>query len=212
MHKKTIIVLSVVIAVLTANGQYAGYTLLKDDATFHAQFAAASQKINSLKSDFIQEKNISLLDDKIVSKGSFWFKKENSVRMEYHQPFQYLLIINGTNIYIKDSQKENKISTRSNKLFQQINQIIIDCVNGKALQGNEFTTRIFEGSTAYLAELTPVEKNMKQFFSHINMMIDKKTYNVNRIEMHEPSGDDTSIRFKNPQFNTALPDALFAIR
>lgn len=212
MHKQIITILSVVIAALTANGQYAGYTLLKDDAAFHAQFAAASQKINSLKSDFVQEKNISLLDDKIVSKGSFWFKKENSVRMEYHQPFQYLLIINGTNIYIKDSQKENKISTRSNKLFQQINQIIIDCVNGKALQGNEFTTRIFEGSTAYLAELTPVEKNMKNFFSHINMMIDKKNYSVSRIEMHEPSGDDTSIQFKNPQFNTALPDALFVIR
>ena len=69
-----------------------------------------------------------MLSDKIISKGKFWFKKENKVRMEYMQPFQYLMILNNNNIYIKDGQKENKISTGSNKLFQQVNRIVVDCV------------------------------------------------------------------------------------
>ena len=200
------------VAAMAAQAQYPGYKLLTDASAFQAQFAAASQKTNTIKSDFIQEKNLSLLADKIVSKGKFWFRKENAVRMEYIQPFQYLMVINGNNVYIKDSQKENKISAKSNKLFQQINKIMIDCVNGGALQGGDFKVRIFEGSTAYLAELSPVDKNMKTFFSHVNMIIEKKDYAVSRIEMHEPSGDDTSISFVNRQFNTPLADALFAIR
>ncbi|HTN05830.1 outer membrane lipoprotein carrier protein LolA [Agriterribacter sp.] len=200
------------IAAMAVKAQYPGYKLLADAASFHTQFTAASQKTNTIKSDFVQEKNLSLLAEKIVSKGKFWFRKENAVRMEYTQPFQYLMVINGSNVYIKDNQKENKISTKSNKLFQQINKIIIDCVNGKALQGSDFKARIFEGSTAYLAELSPVDKNLKTFFSHVNMIIEKKDYAVSRIEMHEPSGDDTSISFINRQFNTPLADALFAIR
>jgi outer membrane lipoprotein-sorting protein len=122
------------------------------------------------------------------------------------------MIINGSNVYIKDSQKENKISTKSNKLFQQINKIMIDCVNGKALQSSDFKVKIFEDKTTFMAELSPVNKNLKTLFSNINMIIEKKDYAVSRIEMHEPSGDNTTIHFVNRQFNTQLADALFAIR
>ena len=199
-------------AAIAAKAQYPGYALLGDASSFQTQFAAASQKTNTIKSDFVQEKNLSLLAEKIVSKGKFWFKKENAVRMEYTQPFQYLMIINGSEVYIKDSQKENKLSTKSNRLFQQINKIMIDCVNGRALQSSDFKVRVFEGKTTFMAELSPVNKNLKSLFSNINMIIEKKDYAVSGIEMHEPSGDNTSIHFANRQFNTPLANALFAIR
>ena len=152
-----------------------------------------------------------MLSEKIVSKGKFWFKRENAVRMEYTQPFQYLMIINGTKIYIKDSQKENKISAKSNKLFEQINKIMMNCVNGSALSSSDFTTRIFEGVDSYLAELSPVNKNLKTLFKNINLIIAKKDYAVTKIEMHEPSGDNTTINFVNREMNVSLSDALFAI-
>lgn len=210
MHKLVIAVMLWTTAG-AATAQYPGYKLVTDATAFETQFAVASQKINAIQSDFIQEKNLSLLAEKIVSKGKFWFRKENRVRMEYTQPFQYLLVINGSNVYIKDSQKESRMSTKSNKLFRQINSVIIDCVNGRALQGSNFSVKIFESNTAYLAELTPVDKNLKSIFSHINMVIEKKDYAVSRIEMHEPSGDNTTMKFINRQFNTPLADTLFAI-
>ena len=211
MHKLVFIGMLWITAI-AAKAQYPGYTLLTDASSFQTKFAAASQKTSTIKSYFVQEKTLSLLAEKIVSKGKFWFKKENAVRMEYTQPFQYLMIINGSNVYIKDSQKENKISTKSNKLFQQINTIMIDCVNGKALQSKDFKVRTFEGKTTFMAELSPVNKNLKTLFSNINMIIEKKDYAVSRIEMHEPSGDNTSIHFVKRQFNIPLADALFAIR
>ena len=42
-----------------------------------------------------------MLSEKIISKGKFWFKKDNLVRLEYVQPYQYLMIINKNNIFIK---------------------------------------------------------------------------------------------------------------
>lgn len=194
-----------------SNAQPTGYKPVADASAFKAQFADASQKTNSIKSDFVQEKNLSMLAEKITSKGKFWFKKENFVRMEYTQPFQYLMILNGTNVYVKDSQKENKVSVKSNKLFQQINKIMVDCVKGGALESADFTVRVFENNASYLAELTPVDKNMKKLFKNINMIIEKKGFGVTKIEMHEPSGDNTIISFVNRELNTNLPDALFTI-
>lgn len=189
--------------------QPAGYVSVKDVAVFKSQFVTASQKISSIKADFQQEKNLSMLSDKIISKGKFWFKKENKVRMEYTQPFQYLMILNNNNIYIKDGQKENKIAASSNKLFQQVNKIVVDCVRGTAFSNTDFKVNVFENKTTYLIELTPVAKNLQQVFKNINVIADKTDYSVNTIVMNEASGDNTTIHFINKEINTNLNDALF---
>ncbi|WP_090656697.1 LolA family protein [Parafilimonas terrae] len=196
-------------ACCAVQAQHAGYNAVKDIDVFKSRFAAASQKINSIKADFTQEKNLSMLSDKIISKGKFWFKKESKVRMEYTQPFQYLMILNNNNIYIKDGQKENKISAGSNKLFQQVNRVVVDCVRGTAFSNADFKVNVFESKAAYLIELTPVAKNLQQLFKHIDIITDKTDYSVNTIVMNETSGDNTTMHFINKEINTSLPDALF---
>jgi outer membrane lipoprotein-sorting protein len=210
MLKYSFVILSFLL-VFVAKAQYPGYKLMTDMSSFKKQFAESSQKTNTIKSDFVQEKNLGMLSEKIVSKGKFWFKKENAVRMEYTSPFQYLMIINGSKIYIKDSQKENRLSAKSNKLFQSINKILMDCVRGTVFDNSDFSTRLFENSTNYLAELMPAGKDMKSLFQKINVYLDKKDYLVKKIEMYEPSGDNTIITYSNQELNSNLPDALFAV-
>jgi outer membrane lipoprotein-sorting protein len=210
--RKTVLLFFIVVFAIVVHAQYSGYKPVFDEVAFKTQFADASQKTSSIKSDFVQEKNLSMLAEKITSKGKFWFKKDNLVRMQYTQPFEYLMILNGTNVYVKDSQKENKVSVKSNKLFQQINKIMVDCVKGEALQSPDFTVKVFENNNAYLAELTPTDKNMKKLFKNINIIIEKKNFGVIKIEMYEPSGDNTIINFVNRELNTDISDALFTIR
>jgi len=150
-----------------------------------------------------------MLSEKIVSKGKFWFKKENQVRMEYTQPFRYLMILSNNEVYIRDGDRENKISAKSNKLFKQINQVIIDCVKGTALTNPDFSVRVFESAQNYLIELSPASKSLKDFFQHINIVIDKKNYTASKMEMLEQSGDNTVITFINKELNTPIADALF---
>ena len=192
--------------------QYPGYSQLTNYAKLKSEFSAATQKTLTIKSDFVQEKNLSMLSEKIVSKGKFWFRKDNQVRMEYTQPFQYLMIINKDKVYVKDGQKENQISSKSNKLFQQINKIMIDCMQGTTLDNADFRTRIFENKTDYLVELVPVVKGLKELFKNINVLVDKKDYSVNTILLQEVAGDNTTINFLNKELNTNLQDALFTIK
>ena len=196
----------------TGPSGYAGYTAVADLTNFKTAFSATALKITSIKSDFIQDKNLSMLSEKITSKGNFWFKKDSRVRMEYNQPFKYLMILNKDKVYVKDGAKESKVSTRSNKMFQQINKIMIDCMQGTMLDNTDFKTRVFENKNSALVELTPVSKGMKEMFKSINVIVDKKDFSVTSIQMLELSGDNTIMRFTNKELNASIPDTLFDIK
>ncbi|MEZ2445143.1 outer membrane lipoprotein carrier protein LolA [Chitinophaga sp. RCC_12] len=189
-----------------------GFKPVADMAPLKQQFAKAAQSTQSIQCDFVQEKNLSMLSDKIVSKGKFWFKKDNKVRMEYLQPSYYLLVINGKDIRIKDAQKENKVSGKNNKLFEQINKITVDCVRGTVLDNADFSTKAAENAQYYRLELTPVNKVMKMYFQTIVLLVDKQDYSVSKITMAESSGDDTTISFLHKQLNTNIPDAVFSAK
>lgn len=191
--------------------QYPGFKLMTDTNDFRNQFIKTVQEITTIKSDFIQEKNLSMLSEKISSTGIFWFKKENMLRMEYLKPFQYLMIINKNNVMLKDAEKTNIISIRSNKLFQQISQIMLDCVQGTVLINPKYKIIIFENKTNWMIEMDPFEKGLKDFFKTINIIIDKKDYSVTSVNMVELTGDNTLIRFKNREVNIEIPDAVFSV-
>jgi outer membrane lipoprotein-sorting protein len=194
-----------------AAAQNSGFVRLGNETAFKQAFAAATTNTVTIKSDFVQEKNMSMLADKISSRGKFWFKKDNRVRMEYLQPFSYLMILNNGKIYVKDGQKENKVNANSSKLFQQVNRILVDCVGGTVLSNPDFQTRVWEGPKSYMVELLPVAKNLKALYQKINIYIDKKDYTADSIDMFELSGDNSSIRFINKELNANIPDALFVI-
>jgi outer membrane lipoprotein-sorting protein len=211
MHR-IILVISLLISGIATIAQPAGYTPVADLSKFKEQFAVIAGKTVTIKSDFVQEKNLSMLSEKIVSKGKFWFKRENMLRMEYNTPFEYLMILNKGTMYIKDGQKENTVSTKSSKLFNQINKIIIDCVQGSFFSNPDFITKAYENKNTYLIELSPAGKTLKEFFKTIDVIIDKSSYEATIIEMDENSGDNTIIRFTNREINSNIPDAIFTIK
>lgn len=192
-------------------GQYSGYTLLNYTETFKKSFAQATAATESIQADFSQEKSLTMLSEKINSTGKFWYRKKDELRMEYLRPYSYLMILQAGKIFIKEAQKENKISANSNKIFQQVNRILIDCVSGTMLENPDFQYHIYESTVAYLIELKPLAKNLKELYKNINIVIDKKDYTAKAIEMYELSGDKTIIRFQNKELNARIPDSVFNI-
>ena len=95
-------------------------------------------------------RNLSLLSEKIKSKGKFYFKKEDKVRIEYTAPYAYLVVMNGGQLTIKDEQKTSKINTKNSKLMQSVNRIIIDCMRGTVFQNSDFKVSAYENGQNYL--------------------------------------------------------------
>lgn len=204
--------LFILLATSLSAQQPAGFSPVKDEKTFRENFAQAGKKIQTIQSDFTQEKNLSMLEEKIVSKGQFFFKKEKKVRLEYTAPYKYLMIINGDNVTVQDDKKTNRFSARSNKMFRQINEIIVDCLSGTALGSPNYSVKAFENKTQYALVLTPTSKTLKEFFKNILVYVDRKDYAVAKVEMNELSGDNTVMHFGRQVLNQALGEEKFEVK
>ena len=210
--KRPLIFSLLMAAVVGLAAQPQGFKPLQNEKAFRERFTAAGKNVTSIQSDFVQEKNLSMLEETIVSNGKFSFKKNNKVRLEYTTPYQYLMVINGDEVVIKDDKRTNRMSAKSNKMFRQINEIIVDCVGGTALGNPNYSIRAFENKGQYALELTPLSKTLKEFFNKITVFVEKSDYSVARLEMLELSGDNTVMKFTNKKLNGALPEGLFVVK
>lgn len=189
-----------------------GFSPVKDPIAFQQKFAQTARQLSSLESDFTQVKHLDLLKDQMNSSGKFYFKRENKVRIEYQKPFYYLMVLNQQEMMVKDEQKQSNFNTRSNKMMQSINRVMIDCMSGNVYQNKDFSTNVSESNAEYLLTLSPVTTVMKKMFSRIEVYISKKDYQVIRLNMVETGEDHSMMTFSNRMNNKALDEKLFATK
>jgi outer membrane lipoprotein-sorting protein len=188
------------------------FKTVKDTLGLKLKIENMSKATLSIESDFTQEKNLSMLSEKIISKGHFVFKKDNLLRWEYASPSKYLIVINKEKIMIKDEKKTSKYDINSNKVFKEINDIMLSCVQGTVFKSNKFKTNYFENEKYYKLELLPQEKNMKSAFKKINLFFDKNVTSVSKLEMIESSEDATILDFSNKKLNAPVAETLFILK
>lgn len=170
-----------------------------------------SASINTIYSDFTQEKHLEYLNDVVVSEGKFWFKKENKLRWEYTTPFKYTIVINNGKFIIDDGDDIKEYDVTSNKAFQEVNNLIINSVKGDLLKDKKFTVTAFENTTTYKVKLIPKDKEMVKILSKIELYFSKKDLNIFKVKMIENAEDFTIISFKNKKINETIPTSTFII-
>jgi outer membrane lipoprotein-sorting protein len=188
------------------------FKAVKDTLALKQKIEQMSKATSAIESDFTQEKNLSVLSEKVNSKGHFSFKKENMLRWEYTVPYKYLIVINKDKIWIKDDKKTTKYDLNANKVFKEINDIMISCVQGTIFKSNKFKVAYFENDKFYRLELTPLVSAMKESLKKINMYFDKNVTSVSKLDMIEPNEDYTTLEFSNKKLNGTLPDTIFSVK
>lgn len=195
-----------------AFAQPKGFQAVKNVKEFEASLSRSNASVNTISSDFSQTKNLALLSDKIKSKGKFYFRKEDKVRIEYTSPYSYLLVMNGGQIMVKDEQKTSKINTKNSKTMQSVNRIMIDCMRGTVLNNPDFKASVYESTGKYLLSLAPANDAMKKMFKSIDVYLNKKNFDVDRLTMTEQGGDFTDMDFSNTQHNVVLNESIFKVK
>lgn len=185
---------------------------VKDTVALKNSIDKMSNEIKSIESDFTQVKKLSMLSENITSTGHFYFQKENLLRWEYFKPYSYIIVINQSKITIKDDNKTKKYDMNSNKVFKEINDVMMACVNGDILHSGKFKIKYAEGDVEYQLQLHPKAKAMQGSIKEIFIYFDKKVSSVTRIEIVEPSDDSTSIEFTNKKNNQSISADKFILK
>lgn len=209
---RNIAFLLLLLASYTSFSQPAGFKKLDDLNPFKTAQSKASSSVNNISADFKQVKNMSLLAEKISSKGKFYFMKEDKVRIEYTEPYKYLVVMNGTRMLVKDEQKTSKINAGNSKMMQSVNRIMVDCMRGTVLSNPDFKVTVCHSGKQYLLSMTPVSPDMKKLFEQIDVYLDKSTQDVAKLVMTEKGGDYTTMDFFNTKHNTTLNETLFKVK
>jgi outer membrane lipoprotein-sorting protein len=182
------------------------YRPMADIEAFKSKLTAMSESTNSITSNFVQEKNLVVLSEKIISKGQFYFKKENNIRWEYLEPYKYLIIITNDKLYTRDDKNQKQYDIQSNKMFQEMNRFISGCIQGDILKNDkDYSTEYFENSKLYYVKLVPRAEKMKQMLNEVQIYFDKNDLTVSRLKMVEPGEDYTKIDFLNKKLNVEIP-------
>jgi outer membrane lipoprotein-sorting protein len=185
---------------------------VNNQADFKKLYAGKSSMIATLKCDFEQHKKISMMENELVSKGKFVYKKNNKLRMEYTKPFKYIFILNNDKIFIKTEQKESSYSTKSNKLYNMISKLTMDCVTGDVINSKDFDVSVSENANMFRFNLKPRLRAIGSLISEIDVLINKNDFTVDRLDMKEESGDNTLLIFSNKRINQGIADEEFNIK
>jgi len=166
--------------------------------------------LKSIRSDFTQKKHISVLEEDIISKGKFIFRRPNTLKWSYTTPINYEVALLDGKFKINNDGKTSEFDINSNKMFAEINNMIVSMVNGSILTSEQFGVELFENQKQYKAILTPNNKDFKRFISKIHIFFEKSDMMVSKIRMVEASGDFTLISFSNRKKNTSIADSEFS--
>ena len=182
------------------------------EAQIRQKIAAAAQAMTSLQCDFVQTKQLKMLNDKMVSEGRMYYSQKDKLRWEYVKPYQYIFIMNGDRVLLKNKERSDVIDVRQNKIFREIARIMMSSVVGDCLSDDRtFKTSISTTGGQWVATLFPQRKDMKQMFQTIILHFDQRQATVSRVELVEKNGDQTTIDLKNIRKNETIAPRTFAV-
>jgi len=201
----SIITVALLFVVLSAYAQDA-------EALMKKRIAEAAQAMTSMQCDFVQTKQLRVLNDKMVSEGRMCYSRNDKLRWEYVKPYQYTFIMNGDRVLLKNRERSDVINIQQNKLFREIARIMMSSVVGSCLTDNRtFKVSLQEKSVEWSATLIPQRKDMKQMFQRIVLRFDQRQATVYRVELVERNGDLTTIDLKNIRKNETIALSQFAV-
>ncbi|MDR3308886.1 MAG: outer membrane lipoprotein carrier protein LolA [Tannerella sp.] len=204
-----LIIIGEISAYASADAQYkeAGD---EQKAEIISRITAAAAEMQTMQCDFRQVKDLSFMNDKMLSEGRMYYKQSGKIRWEYLRPYKYVFAIDGRNIYQTAGDNTQTTPIKSSKLLGDISRLMIGLISGNGLaDSRDFDVRILVSNDDCKLILTPLRKEMKALFTAVNLFVGKTDVRIRTVEMVEKSGDLTTITLLNIQTNIPLNDDIF---
>jgi len=164
-------------------------------------------KTKDFSANIHQEKKLSLLKEKIISRGRIRFKKPDKVSIEFFHPESNQMVFDRKTalLYYKEEKLAERYSLRSNPIAERYLLFSKDPFQEKLAEW-----KILEDRESFLVmEIIPKVKD--PLFVKTRLRVSKKDWMLIGMDMVEKNGDTTSIRYSNMKVNTGLTESDFEV-
>jgi outer membrane lipoprotein-sorting protein len=168
----------------------------------------------SMKTDFIQEKNLAVFKNKIVLKGRIYVQRPDRVAWHVDRPVKYSVLITDRFIrqWDEDTDKVQEISLSGNPVFRiALKQMTAWFSGSFSSLTEEYNIRIVQ-QRPFIIEFMPKEKNFaRKVIKSVTITFREDERYLSKITIRELSGDVTTISFENTILNIPLDERFFRI-
>jgi len=208
--KQYLITIVLLVLALSAFGQ--NRQKITNTTEFEKQLKSVSETTHSVESEFRQEKYMKVFAEKVVSFGTFYYRKPNKISLQYQKPMKYIITINGEKLQTISGEKKTTISLGSNKMMAQMRGLIeASMVGNISALSKDYELEYFQSATDYFIKITPINNSIKAYIKEIGITFDCKSMAVNQLRMTENNDDYTDYIFTNQKYNTLKNDEKFSI-
>jgi len=171
------------------------------------QLARVQGEVEDFTADLIQEKRVSLLREKVISRGVIQFKRPNKVLIELFDPDPSLMVVDGTTLwlYFKRERVAQKYRVGDNPMLKRYLMILENPFRDE--WGKPASIRK-EGDFAVL-EVIPGEA--ETIYAKVTLWVSTQTWLIRKLALYEKGGDFTILSYENIRVNTGIPDSNFTL-
>lgn len=164
----------------------------------------------SLKTNFVQEKDLAIFQNKIIMKGRIYLQKPNRMAWHVDEPVKYSVVITDKSIrqWDEDTNRVQEIALSGNPVFQNVlNQLTVWFSGDYISLLKDYDARILK-KAPLVFEFTPKGNNVAgKIIKSITIGLREDEKYLRQIKILELSGDSTTITFKDTVFDP-VPDSL----
>jgi len=171
------------------------------------QLARVQGEVADFTADLIQEKRVSLLREKVISRGVIQFKRPNKVLIELFDPDPSLMVVDGTTLwlYFKRERVAQRYRVGDNPMLKRYLMIL---ENPFRDEWGTLASIRKEGDFAVL-EVIPGEA--ETIYAKVTLWVSTQTWLIRKLALYEKSGDFTILSYENIRVNTGIPDSHFTL-
>lgn len=203
------VVLGVLLAV-TLLGLGPGQAVANQEATTALldEIRRASASVSAFRSQFVQERRLSLFREPVIFHGSLTVVRPDKLRWEFTKPVPSALIFNGRNgLRCSDQGEPVRFDLDSDPVMRTVAEQLWLWLGGDyGKLGDSYQVRA-EGDSLLIH---PKDEKTREYVEKITITFDRRTMQPERVVIDEPGGDATLLRFTVTEQGGDLDPALFS--
>ena len=167
------------------------------------------KSINSFSGHFVQSSFRNNKEPSRNAKGRVFYKRPGKMRWNYEAPDDQLLVTNGETLWLFDPLLENVTIQKLEKLTDGT---ALSFLLGLGDLQTDFKPReislvLLDSLEDLIVELKP--KKTTANLSFIQLAVDPKTYNLQKIALMDQQGNYRTIKLESMSYNIELGENLF---